>query len=624
MKNLVRNRIVALALLAFSTLTLPLSPAHAQGTAFSYQGQLQNNGNPASGTYNLQFSLYTNSTGGSAVAGPVTTNGVVITNGLFTVTIDFGAAVWNGATNWLLIGVETNHGSSFNALTPRQQLTPAPYAIYAESGNAANLTGTVPDALLPSDVALTDASQTFTGANTFAGTGESFIINDSTAISTSLFTGLGLQYYFASGEGAIMSSFNDGDGFLSFYTKQGHGYPIAKQMIIDYYGGVAIDQQGVNSGIINNGTTNGVGLTFGISSGEGIASQRVPSATADNQYGLDFYTDFGRRMAISQGGLVGINVGTNKPTTQLEVNGPVRIDNNPLYLIAATTGSFADDGLVFGSGSLPGINVGGDGPFLAGYEGGALGALNPNTICLSWDAFGDVAVSNRLTAASLSAASLGINTLSPAQAVEVNGNYIQIDGAGAFDGDGPIDAYIGGNGSGSDVQVGSFNSQIGNVAFYNWGNNTYMHIYCSQITIEGGSDLAEPFKISPDHGAIPAGAVVVIDDQNPGRLKLSDCPYDTRVAGVVSGANGINPGIQMHQQGLVEGGQNVALSGRVYVQADASNGAIRPGDMLTTSSNPGYAMKVTDHSRAEGAILGKAMSGLADGKGMVLVLVTLQ
>ncbi len=218
---------------------------------------------------------------------------------------------------------------------------------------------------------------------------------------------------------------------------------------------------------------------------------------------------------------------------------------------------------------------------------------------------------------------LGVNT-SPSQALEVNGNYALIDGANAGNGNGPIDAYIGGNGSGSDVQVGSFNSGISNVALYNWGNNTYMHLYCSAITIEGGSDLAEPFKISSTDGEIPEGAVVVIDDANPGHLKLSDQDYDTRVAGVVSGANGIHPGIQMQQQGLLDGGKNVALTGRVYVQADASNGAIKPGDLLTTSRIPGHAMKVTDHARAAGAILGKAMTGLAEGKGMVLVLVTLQ
>jgi hypothetical protein len=62
----------------------------------------------------------------------------------------------------------------------------------------------------------------------------------------------------------------------------------------------------------------------------------------------------------------------------------------------------------------------------------------------------------------------------------------------------------------------------------------------------------------------------------------------------------------------------------VFVRADASNGAIEPGDLLTSSSIPGHAMKVTDHAKAQGAILGKAMTGLSEGKGMVLVLVTLQ
>jgi hypothetical protein len=144
------------------------------------------------------------------------------------------------------------------------------------------------------------------------------------------------------------------------------------------------------------------------------------------------------------------------------------------------------------------------------------------------------------------------------------------------------------------------------------------------LTITGGSDLAEPFAITTAGQPVSAGAVVVIDEANPGRLKLTAMPYDTRVAGVVSGANGIHPGIQMHQEGLLEGGRNIALTGRVYVQADTSNGPIQPGDLLTTSSTPGHAMKVSDHVKAQGAILGKAMTALSAGQGMVLVLVTLQ
>jgi hypothetical protein len=219
---------------------------------------------------------------------------------------------------------------------------------------------------------------------------------------------------------------------------------------------------------------------------------------------------------------------------------------------------------------------------------------------------------------------VGINTASPSQALEVNGDYALIDGGGAYNGNGAIEAYLGGNGSGSDVQIGSMNANILNVGFWNTAAGAYMHIFCSSITINGGSDLAEPFQVSSPSGEIPQGSVVVIDKEHPGHLKVSSHAYDTRVAGVVSGANGINPGIQMQQQGLLEGGKNVALTGRVYVLADAADGAIEPGDLLTTSDTPGHAMKVSDHARASGAILGKAMTGLKQGQGMVLVLVTLQ
>lgn len=159
------------ALAVLSTIDYQQSTLYAQGTAFTYQGQLQNNGSLANGTYNLQFQLYTNSSGGTAVAGPVATNGVTVSNGLFTVAIDFGGSVWNGATNWLQIGVETNGGSGFTTLSPRQELTPTPYAIYAEAANAAGLSGTIPSV---------DFSGTYVGAvilnnpaNSFAGNGGS-------------------------------------------------------------------------------------------------------------------------------------------------------------------------------------------------------------------------------------------------------------------------------------------------------------------------------------------------------------------------------------------------------------------------------------------------------------------
>ena len=182
------------------------------------------------------------------------------------------------------------------------------------------------------------------------------------------------------------------------------------------------------------------------------------------------------------------------------------------------------------------------------------------------------------------AGNVGIGTTSPSRTLEVNGDFVA-----------------------RDVDVRNLFARDASVRV---------------LTIRGGADLAEPFAMS--HSGVEPGSVVVIDEDHPGKLCRSTQAYDKKAAGIVSGANGIRPGISMVQEDKLEAGENVALSGRVYVQADAAYGAIKPGDLLTTSDTPGHAMKVTEHAQAQGAILGKAMSGLKDGKGMVLVLVTLQ
>jgi hypothetical protein len=136
-----------------------------------------------------------------------------------------------------------------------------------------------------------------------------------------------------------------------------------------------------------------------------------------------------------------------------------------------------------------------------------------------------------------------------------------------------------------------------------------------------GLDLAEGFDIS-SITRVNAGAVMIIDPDNPGKLTLSNKPYDIKVAGIVAGANGMGSGVRLGA-GLFD--YDIALAGRVYCSVDATQTGVEPGDLLTTSAIPGYAMKATDYSRAQGAILGKAMQNLEKGnKGQILVLVTLQ
>ena len=97
----------------------------------------------------------------------MTNSPITVSNGLFTATLDFGTGIFDGTAYWLEVAVRTNGGSSFTTLMQRQELTPDPYAIYAEGANAAGLSGTIPMASLSgtygSAVTFSNASNSFAG-----------------------------------------------------------------------------------------------------------------------------------------------------------------------------------------------------------------------------------------------------------------------------------------------------------------------------------------------------------------------------------------------------------------------------------------------------------------------------
>jgi hypothetical protein len=120
--------VVAFALLALSagnTVAAPLS------TAFTYQGRLTDGTNLANGSYDFLYLLFNTNSGGSVCAGPVTNTAIAVASGLFTTPVDFGADVFDGAAHWLEIRVRTNGAGAFTLLSPRQELTPAPQALFA-------------------------------------------------------------------------------------------------------------------------------------------------------------------------------------------------------------------------------------------------------------------------------------------------------------------------------------------------------------------------------------------------------------------------------------------------------------------------------------------------------------
>ena len=133
-----------------------------QGTAFTYQGRLNDGGNPAHGTYDFRFKLFVDPDGNTQAGSTILTNGLPLTDGLFTVALDFGD-VFNGSNYWLEVDVRTNGGSGYANLNPLQPLLPTPYAIFANT--ASNLSGTISSLNL---------SGTYGGPVTFNNAGDYF------------------------------------------------------------------------------------------------------------------------------------------------------------------------------------------------------------------------------------------------------------------------------------------------------------------------------------------------------------------------------------------------------------------------------------------------------------------
>lgn len=570
-----------------------LQRIQAQGTtAFTYQGQLDLPSGPPTENYQMVFSLYDAASTGNLRGGPLT-NSVAVSNGLFTTQLDFGAPVFGGNTLWLQINVRTN-GSLLphTPLSPRQRMTPTPYAVYAmKAGDLQS-----------------GASPTFTGTITFnPASGPPFNVGSNTKVPN------------------LNADLLDGLDSTAFVLKAG-------------------DTMSGNLTIANPAT-----LNFGSSVRQMINLWGTAYGIGVQAASLYFRSDDG--FAWFRDGVHA--VGTFDPgaggTTLMTLNA-----SGNLTVVTANGGAaVTGDGATFvGGAGVRGLTAG---ALSAGVQGWATGGL------LNWGVFGRADTTNGTGVAGVANFTSGLTygvygeSHSP-QGYGVYGRNDVGDG-GHFSG-GRYAVYAAGalriegnsshgkpflqvheteDGDYARIQLQVANRPLWHISvgggdnslvFYNSANSIVTSVSetgvltTKVLTITGGADIAEPFKMSQAN--LPKGAVVVIDEDNPSHLKLSTEPYDTRVAGIISGAGGVTPGLSLSQQGVVEGDQHVALTGRVYVKADASNGAIKPGDLLTSSHTPGHAMRVADHTRAQGAILGKAMTGLREGKGLVLVLVTLQ
>ncbi len=382
--------------------------------------------------------------------------------------------------------------------------------------------------------------------------------------------------------------------------------------------------------------------------------------------GATGWTIMGSNMYSTVTGKIG--VGEPSPLAKLHVrSGDIQLPQ---------TATYGDDAIVEGSDAVLGLYSTDGGSYGSAITLAELDAAHALTG--KWSMFRTTGVSSRLTFSfgpdssyaanpaimSLRSTGVGIGTTSPARKLEINdtqafvritsssaqGSVLELKSSSTAGGTWPgtINFLNGSNGvegaieyysipfmdqPGMYFRAGGYtrlflNSSNGNVGI---GTATPAEklqvegtVKCAVLKLTGGSDIAEPFDVN-ESVEIAEGMVLAIDPDSPGNLKVADAAYDRRVAGVVSGAGEVQPGLIMSQEGTAADGKYpVALTGRVYCLADASSGPIEPGDLLTTSDTPGHAMKVVDHARAQGAVLGKAMTSLKAGRGLVLVLVSLQ
>jgi hypothetical protein len=550
----------------------------SQSTFITYQGVLQDNGVAANGLYDIRFSLYDSASGGLQVGSTITQT-ASLTNGMLTTQINFGLN-FAGADRWLQLETRTNGiAASFVVLNPRQRITASPYSTYALSAaTATSASNVVSGAVVTSINALKDDLILQAGNNvSITPSGNTLTIAAANGGGSSIWSQLNNNAYYSLGNvgigttgpltplevnGVLRSTRSN---IAAQYLQLDGGDPVSIRMTAQSV--LAAEK----SLVIQN-----------------LTGEAVPGVNNSIQFAVGTPASPSTKMTITKDGNVilplggtggSLSFGTPNFETGITFGGPnradIRFDGSTLKLLASGGGiPAASSGITINTAGNVGIG----------------GSLNPvaKLEVVGQDALRLIGYQPFLTLLDNNAgyASSRIQAIAGAIVLEP-------------------DSFVNGSNPNNSVVI----ANSGNVSVKN-------------ITIRGGADVAEPFEFSSER--IAAGSIVVIDAEHPGKLKLSSSAYDSRVAGIISGANGVNPGISLHQEGVLDGSQNVALTGRVYAQADATFGAINPGDLLTTSDTPGHAMKVSDHGKAQGAILGKAMSGLEKGRGMVLVLVTLQ
>lgn len=620
---------------------------------------------------NLRFELYDSETGGGPLDS-IDIAGVNVDRGLFTVELDFGS--FGGEARWLQISVFQAKPPSWVVLSPRQKITPTPYALHALGGSTWTVSGSdifynagrvgigLDAPLFPlhvrgdvDRVLLAESTSTEIGAAALAGAASGSnsygVLGEATTTSgtaaggrfTAVSTGGKGVWATATatsgmGEGGRFESYSPG---LSTSMWAAGVYARAHSTSGPAAWGVFGQTESAHAtvgagrgvfGLANATSGGGVGIYGKTNSPNGYAgyfegpAHFTGNLTAGSLNASSLFTSSFRLPSGAVAGRVLTCDANGNGTWQAGAAAlalPYSGSGTSTTAAFQATNAHASSGAgVRGTGAEYGLY--GDSPAVGvyGYSSsgtGVRGSTNSGTALLGQsNSTGGVAVKG--TTGSNPSATGGWFESGSATGRAVYALNASAAGGVAIvaqaTGSGGIAILAESPNVGLHASGSTAAALYGKVQIYEQGTQNLV------IELGKGLDYAEGFNVSTKDEQVGPGNVLVIDPANPGKLAISRQAYDRKVAGIVAGANGLGSGVRLGGDGF---DHDVALAGRVYCRVIAGDEPIEPGDLLTTSDTAGHAMKAKDAARAPGAILGKAMEPLDAGqRGLILVLVTLQ